>query len=123
MLKKRRIAMYRSWYPVPCQPFPYRQTYPPVNTQTLHASLAAFQQLSSDAAILLKKLGEEDFAIKLMTAAQMGSKKQVDDLIKSAGVSSSVTASYTPTAISLTLKTNAQGTQCCTLAMYLKWGR
>lgn len=97
--------------------------YPAVDPTTFSHSVLAFQKITTEAGIVLKKLGEPAFALKLMSAAQEGNHKEVDRLMKSTGVRTPVTASFTPTGILVTIHGDAQGSQCCTMTMFLKWGR
>lgn len=75
--------------------------------------------------ILLDRLDDKDFDIKLMTAAQQGNKTEVDRLMKTIGLKVPVEVKYTPSGVTFDLKTDPdQGTfmSCCTLTVNLKWG-
>ncbi len=111
------------FYPSPPLYLYRRPQFPVVDPTTFTHSVTAFQKISTEADIVLKKFGEPGFAVKLMSAAQAGNKQEVDRLMKSIGVSTPITTTYTPTGILLTIHGNAQGAQCCTLTMFLKWGR
>ncbi|WP_442598404.1 hypothetical protein [Neobacillus sp. D3-1R] len=97
--------------------------YPPVDISILSHSVTAFQKIANESIRILKKLAEPEFARRLMTAAQMGNQREVDRLVKSIGSSTPITTTYTPSGLLLTIHAEAQGTQCCTLTMFLKWGR
>ncbi|KIL51806.1 hypothetical protein [Jeotgalibacillus soli] len=112
------------YYQNPYYQFPInRQQYPPVDVTTFEHSVKAFQVTVVEAGTLLKKFAEPQFAHRIMSAAQTGNHKEVDSLIKSIGISTPVTAKYTPDGIFLTIHAEAQGSQCCTLTMYLRWGK
>lgn len=110
------------FYPTFQIPYPYRQ-YPEVDDTTFHQSIEKFQKIAKDASVILNKLSNHEFAHQLMVAAQRGNQQEVNRLMNSIGISSPITTKYTPTGLELTIKDNAQGSQCCTLSMYLKWGR
>lgn len=96
--------------------------YPPVDISIFEHSVTSFQKIINEASIILKKFADPQFAFRLMTLAQAGKQLEVDRLIKSIGTSTPVTTQYTPTGILLTIHAQAQGSQCCTLTMYLRWG-
>jgi len=107
-------------------PYPYyywSRQYPAVDTAPFLKSVTAFQKISNEAGTILEKLSEQQFAYHLMSAAQVGNQKEVDRLIKSIGISTPVTTKYTPDGVFLTIHADdADGSQCCTLTMYLRWG-
>ncbi|HYK74250.1 MAG TPA: hypothetical protein VEV44_14235 [Pseudoneobacillus sp.] len=111
-----------SHYPYPPYGMYRHPQYPPVDISILSHSVIAFQKIANESSKILKKLAEPPFARRLMVAAQMGNKQEVDRLIKSIGSSTPVTTTFTPTGVLLTIHAEAQGTQCCTLTMFLKWG-
>jgi len=108
------------YYPYPH--YHWNRQYPSVDTATFLQSVTAFQKISGEAGTILKKLSEQQFAYQLMAAAQAGNQKEVDRLIKSIGTSTPVTTKYTPDGVLLTIHADADGSQCCTLTMYLRWG-
>lgn len=71
---------------------------------------------------VIEKIAEPKFSQTLMTAAQAGNHIQVDNLIKSIGISTSVTAKYNPDGLLLIMPAQSQGEGCCTLTMFLRWG-
>ncbi len=75
--------------------------------------------------ILLNRLGDEDFDVKLMAAAQQGNKVEVDKLMKTIGLRVPVETKYTPTGVTFELKTQPDPSSqmsCCTLTVHLRWG-
>jgi hypothetical protein len=110
------------YYQNPYSQFPINRQYPSVDISTFEHSATAFQKTVIEASTILRKFAEPQFAKKLMSAAQTGNQQEVDRLIKSIGVSTPVTTKYTPSGVLLTIHAQAQGSQCCTLTMYLKWG-
>ncbi|MCR8867297.1 hypothetical protein NQ109_30775 [Priestia megaterium] len=107
--------------------YPYRQPpppqYPPIDTAIFGHSVSSLQKLALESSTLLKMFADPSFSHSLMTAAQAGNKMKVDSLIKSIGISTPVTVEYNPDGILLTMhaQAQAQGSQCCTLTMFLKW--
>ncbi|MED4295979.1 hypothetical protein P4678_15120 [Priestia megaterium] len=101
---------------------PHQQQYPPVDTAIFGHSVSAFQKLALESSTLIKMFADPSFSHSLMKAAQAGNQMKVDSLIKSIGVSTPVTAKYNPDGILLTMHAQAQGSECCTLSMFLKWG-
>ncbi|PLR90805.1 hypothetical protein CVD19_22505 [Bacillus sp. T33-2] len=119
MGKKRSAIMY---YQNPYPQFPVYRQYPSVDVSTFEHSVTAFQHTVIQASTILRKFADPQFASRLMTAAQMGNQQEVDRIIKSIGINTPVTSKYTPTGVLLTIHAQAQGSQCCTLTMYLRWG-
>ncbi|PLT32109.1 hypothetical protein [Bacillus sp. V5-8f] len=111
------------YYQKPYSHLPIYRQYPPVDTSTFEQSVAAFQKTVVEAGSILKKFAEPQFANRLMSAAQQGNQQEVDRLIKSIGTSTPVTTQYTPSGVLLTIHAQALGSQCCTLTMFLKWGK
>lgn len=75
--------------------------------------------------ILLDRLGDEDFDVKLMSFAQQGNKTEVDKLIKTIGLKVPVETKYTPTGITFELSAHpdlSSPISCCTLTVHMKWG-
>ncbi|MRH43570.1 hypothetical protein GH741_12855 [Aquibacillus halophilus] len=96
--------------------------YPPVDIDIFQQSVTAFQKIANESIIILEKFNDHEFTYKLLKAAQHGNQSEVDRLIKSIGTTAPITTEYNPTGILLTIHADAQGAQCCTLTMYLKWG-
>jgi hypothetical protein len=113
------------YYPNTMYPYQYPnqpRQYMDVDVTIFEKSVTAFQKMAIESSVILKKFADRRFAKSLMTAAQVGNQKEVDRLIKSVGTSKPVTAKFTPSGIQLTIDSESEGTQCCTLKMYLKWG-
>jgi uncharacterized protein with von Willebrand factor type A (vWA) domain len=110
------------YYQNPYSHFPVNRQYSPVDTSTFERSVTAFQKTVVEASTILRKFAEPQFANRLMSAAQTGNQHEVDRLIKSIGTNTPVTTQYTPSGVFLTIHAQAQGSQCCTLTMFLKWG-
>lgn len=99
-----------------------RVQYPEVDAQFFHQSAGAFKKLMKEATIILNKLSEsEDFAYKIMNAAQQNDSKKVEELIKSTGVSGDVETSFNPDGINLIMASKVEGTDCCKLEMAIRW--
>jgi len=99
-----------------------QRQYIPVDTAIFGHSVSAFQKLALESSTLLKMFADPGFSHTLMKAAQAGNQMKVDSLIKSIGISAPVTVKYNPDGILLTMHAQAQGSECCTLTMFLKWG-
>lgn len=110
------------YYHNPYSQYPTYRQYPPIDTSTFEHSITAFQKTVVEASTILRKLADRPFAHRLMLAAQKGNQQEVDGLIKSIGISTPVKTKYTPDGVLLTIHALAQGSQCCTLTMFLKWG-
>ncbi|WP_147536059.1 hypothetical protein [Bacillus marasmi] len=117
------IPGYYGYYP----PYPhYLRTYPPVDTKTFSSSVKNFRILMGQGSRLLDKLAEASFETKMMTAAQQGKQAEVDQLIKSIGLSVPVNTEYTPTGIKFILSTPVPPggfNSCCSLTVFMKWGQ
>ncbi|RSK28414.1 hypothetical protein EJF36_16925 [Bacillus sp. HMF5848] len=97
-------------------------SYPEVNPDLFNQSAIAMQKLMKEASLVLKKIADsKQFAMKLMSAAQESNLAQVDELIKSTGISSKVDTSYTPDGIKLKLSSKAGDTDCCHLTISMRW--
>ncbi|MCM2534018.1 hypothetical protein NDK43_18680 [Neobacillus pocheonensis] len=104
---------------------PSPRTYPPVDVKIFTHSVKSFRFLMEQGSILLEHLGDEMFAKKIMSAAQLGKKAEVDHLIKSIGLKVNVITRFTPSGVIFELSTNPnQNTpvSCCTLTVAMKWG-
>jgi hypothetical protein len=132
-----RAMMYYYHYPYPTNPQtpvypnyypnyhqPYRQ-YPQVDVETFTKSIKTYRLLMDQGSILLDRLGDAGFDVKLMSAAQQGDQAEVDRLIKSIGLKVPVKTTYTPTGVTFELKHQTDTSSpinCCTLTVNLKWG-
>lgn len=112
---------YPSYYQYPHFQWNRPYQYPPVDITIFSQSVVAFQKIAKDSAKILDKFSEPQFAYQIMSAAQAGNHQEVDRLIKSIGVPSTVITKYTPDGVLLTIHANAHDSQCCTLTMYLRW--
>jgi hypothetical protein len=75
--------------------------------------------------ILLDRLGDLNFARKMMIAAQQGKKAEVDQLINTIGLKVPVETKFTPTGVYFELTTQPNPkypASCCTLKVFMKWG-
>ncbi|SEG56929.1 hypothetical protein [Paenibacillus sp. UNC499MF] len=109
--------------PLPFPRFPENAGYPSADPKQLISSAASFRKLLADGNIVLARLSDEPFALRLMTAAQAGRKQEVDRLMKGIAVSSALAARYTPSGLIVTVTPGAQELACCALTMSLKWGQ
>lgn len=132
----RSNMMYYYDYPYPLYPqqhpypgyhyyYPIARQYPPVDVNVFTKSIKAYRLLMAQGSILLDRLGDSDFDVKLMSAAQQGNKTEVDRLMKTIGLKVPVETKYTPTGVTFDLKTQPEpssNVSCCTLTVQLKWG-
>jgi len=116
--------------PIPYQSFSFTQmiprTYPPVNINILKSSIQSFPLLMEQGSILLKRLSNDQFAMRIMRAAQEGKQADVDQLLRSIGLKVPVRTRYTPTGVNFELYVPAKpGTtvSCCSLTISAQWGR
>lgn len=128
--------MYYYHYPYPLhqqQPpypgyyyyYPITRQYPQVDVNVFTKSIKAYRLLMDQGSVLLDRLGDGDFDVKLMTAAQQGNQNEVDRLIKTIGLKVPVKTKYTPTGVTFDLTTHpdpSSAMSCCTLTILLKWG-
>ena len=109
---------YTYYHPIPRQ-------YPQVDVNVFTKSIKTYRLLMDQGSILLDRLGDSDFDVKLMSAAQKGNNSEVDRLIKSIGLKVPVTTKYTPTGVTFELKAHTDPhvpMNCCTLKVQLQWG-
>ncbi|WHY01529.1 hypothetical protein [Neobacillus sp. DY30] len=128
--------MYYYHYPYPLYPqqpaypgyhyhYPITRQYPPVDVNVFTKSIKSYRLLLSQGSILLNRLDDKDFDVKLMTAAQQGNQAEVDRLMKTIGLKVPVKTTFTPTGVNFELKTQPDPSSqmtCCTLTVNLKWG-
>jgi hypothetical protein len=128
--------MYYYHYPYPLHPqqppypgyhyyYPITRQYPQVDVNVFTKSIKSYRLLMDQGSILLDRLGDGDFDVKLMAAAQQGNQTEVDRLMKTIGLKVPVKTKYTPTGVTFELTTQpVQGSymSCCTLTVHLKWG-
>jgi hypothetical protein len=109
---------YFRYHPIPRQ-------YPPVDVKIFEKSVKSIRLLMDQGSILLDRLGDEDFDLKIMGAAQQGKKAEVENLIKTIGLKVPVTTKYTPTGITFELTSPVDPNNpisCCRLTVNMKWG-
>ncbi|WP_123041802.1 hypothetical protein [Cohnella candidum] len=111
------------YQPYPYYLYPIDRPYPTVDISMFQQSVTAYQQTLREAGTILNKLAEPQFARLLMSAAQAGNRKEVDRIIRTIGTRTPIETQYTPTGLSLTLHAQPADLSCCTLTMYLRWGR
>ncbi|MFS0779437.1 hypothetical protein ABC255_26005 [Neobacillus sp. 3P2-tot-E-2] len=125
--------MYYYHYPYPPHPaypgyhyhYPITRQYPPVDVNVFTKSIKSYRLLIGQGSILLNRLDDKDFDVKLMAAAQLGNKAEVDRLMKTIGLKVPVETKYTPTGVTFELTTQPDPSSqmsCCTLSIHLKWG-
>lgn len=110
---------YQVYYQFrPC-PSHYRQ-FPPVDTTTFQQSLQTYQTLLEDGRIIIDHfVSSEEKMVELMDAAQRSNDEEVDRIIRETGIQTIAETSYTPTGVTFTLRAEP----CCSLTMYMRWGR
>ncbi|WP_034626640.1 hypothetical protein [Halalkalibacter okhensis] len=97
--------------------------FPPVDTSMFNQALLAYQTLLTHGSIIINSLVSSEEKMKqLMDAAQASDDADVDRIIRETGVPTIVETSYNPTGVTFTLRSDAGGTPCCTLTMYIRWG-
>ncbi|MBM7540323.1 hypothetical protein [Amphibacillus cookii] len=99
----------------------YRE-YPAVDTSMFQQSISTLKAISNEPIMILDKLSDQTFSHQLITAAQADKSDDVNRLLQSIGTTSDVTASYNPTGISITIRSD-QSVSCCHFIIYLRWGR
>ncbi|MBV7508363.1 hypothetical protein KW850_24400 [Bacillus sp. sid0103] len=121
---------YPIYTPLPAYPpqfvlQSYPRSYPPVDVKIFEDSVKSFRFLMDQGRILLDRLGNIEFAKKVMSSAQQGKKADVDQLIKTIGLKVPVVTNFTPSGVNFELisQTNPQHPEgCCTLKVAMKWG-
>ena len=104
---------------------PTIRAYPPVDINIFEKSVKTFRQLMSQGSRLLDRLGDAQFARRVMSAAQQGKQTEVNQLIHSIGLSVPVVTKFTPSGVIFTLATHPpqlEAIDCCTLTIAMKWG-
>ncbi|WP_262176832.1 hypothetical protein [Saccharococcus sp. Marseille-Q5394] len=99
-----------------------RSPFPPVNTRKLNESAKRFKQVMNEANLFIGTLtASDDFARRLMDAAQRSDQKEVERLVRSTGVTIKYNLSYTPSGIRIDFSNSDAQNSCCTLRMALGW--
>lgn len=99
-----------------------RSPFPPVDTRKFNASANRFKQVMNQANLFIGRLtSSDDFARRLMDAAQRSDKNEVERLVRSTGVTIKYTLNYTPSGIRIDFSNSDTENSCCTLRMALSW--
>jgi hypothetical protein len=112
-------------YPPHMMYHPVPRSYPPVDIKIFEESVKTFRLLMAQGSILLDRLGDHNFARKMMSAAQQGKKAEVDQLIRSIGLKVPVDTKFTPSGVNFEFIAQPdpnKPTSCCTLSVHMKWG-
>ncbi|WP_203362102.1 hypothetical protein [Bacillus sp. REN10] len=100
----------------------HERVYPQVNVTLFKQSAQSMKNLLRETTLLVNKLSDSPgFAYQVMNAAQQANQKEVERLIKSAGVTSKATISFNPDSIHLELSSKTGSTNCCHLTVALRW--
>ncbi len=115
--QNRYFYPYYLHYPVSQQ-----RVYPQVDVALFKQSAESMKKLLKETSLLVNKLSSSpSFAYQVMTAAQQSNQKEVERLIKSAGVTSKAEISFNPDNIHLELSSKTGATNCCHLTVALRW--
>lgn len=99
-----------------------RDPFPPVDTRKFNASAKRYKQVLNEANLFIGTLtASDDFARKLMDAAQRSDQKEVERLVRSTGVTIKYNLSYTPSGIRIDFSNSDAENGCCMLRMALSW--
>ncbi|MGG0668724.1 hypothetical protein [Sporosarcina koreensis] len=102
--------------PTPGSPFPQ------VDTRKFNESANRFKQVMNQANLFIGTLtSSNEFARKLMDAAQRSDKTEVERLVRSTGVTTKYNLDYTPSGIRIDFSNSDAENSCCTLRMALSW--
>ncbi len=100
----------------------YPSPYPEVNPQQLKMSAKALKPLMQDANKILESFtSSNDFAYKVMDAAQKSETDKIKSYIKELGISRDVEVKYNPDSIKLKLVNKTNQIDCCKLSISLHW--
>lgn len=101
-------------------PYEFRQ-YPPIDPTLFSQSATSAQLLMKDASVILAKFAQsKSFATMIMSLAQQGKTKQVQQMVQSLGIRSKVDIYFNPDGIRLTLSPSSPS-GCCQLVIGLRW--
>jgi hypothetical protein len=101
---------------------PYNRNYPPVNTSIFMSSAQKTLTLMSDAQTLLDHIGNSnDFAYKLMNAAQQSNMDEVNKLIGSTGVKVKPIVNINPDGLRLVFDEKLGELDCCHVIVIVRW--
>ncbi|MFK2824789.1 hypothetical protein QYG89_03725 [Bacillus sp. B190/17] len=98
--------------------------YPTVNTVFFKQSAQSMKRLLNETTLLLNKITtDNDFAFRLMAAAQSSNRQEVERLIRSSGMLTKAAISFNPDFFRLELQTDSGNLQCCKLAVSIRWNQ
>ncbi|WP_338753724.1 hypothetical protein [Bacillus sp. FJAT-52991] len=100
----------------------HQRVYPQIDVTLFKQSAQSMKNLLKETNLLLNKLSDSpSFAYQVMNAAQQAKQKEVERLIKSAGITSKTDISFNPDSIHVELRSKAGGNNCCHLTIALRW--
>ncbi|OZI12263.1 hypothetical protein CEW92_07230 [Bacillaceae bacterium SAS-127] len=100
----------------------HQRVYPQVDVTLFKQSAESMKKLLKETTLLVNKLSSSpSFAYQVMNAAQQSNQKEIERLIKSAGVTSKAEISFNPDNIHLELSSKTGSTNCCHLTVALRW--
>ena len=99
-----------------------RSPFPQVDTRKFNESAKRFKLLMIQANLFIDTLtASDDFAHRLMDAAQRSDKTEVERLVRTTGVTIKLNIEYTPSGIRIDFSNSDAASGCCTLRMPLSW--
>jgi hypothetical protein len=99
-----------------------RSPFPQVDTRTFTESAKRFKLLMNQANLFIDLINaSDDFAHRVMNAAQRSDKTEVERLIRTTGVTIKFNIEYTPSGIRIDFSNSDAESGCCTLRMPLNW--
>ncbi|GLB59663.1 hypothetical protein [Cytobacillus sp. NCCP-133] len=112
-------ANYQAYY----HPVYFQRTFPGVDPGMFMISAKKMEVLMRDAGTLLVNMAEsKKFSYELMSAAQQSKKSEVEEMLKSTGISQIPSVSYTPDGMTLHFESEKEEqVKCCDLTLKLRW--
>ncbi|MDQ0351184.1 hypothetical protein J2R98_000987 [Alkalibacillus filiformis] len=99
-----------------------RQEFPEVDPLKFMESAEAFSHLMADGSLMLDQLSQSDeLAFEVMEAAQVNDLERVQQLLQGTGVEHDLDVEFTPSGITIKMRTSANAGDCCVLTMLLRW--
>ncbi|GEN83808.1 hypothetical protein SLU01_21200 [Sporosarcina luteola] len=99
-----------------------KNSYPAVNTNHFRNSAKQSMDLMKQANLLVTKITESDtFRNELMMTAQASNQKKVDEMITTAGITTSFETKFTPDGIGIHFQNKTEEGVCCELILILHW--
>ncbi|MCG7346017.1 hypothetical protein MHZ92_18040 [Sporosarcina sp. ACRSL] len=96
--------------------------FPPVNIRKFDVSAHRFKEVMDQANRFIGALiASDDFARRLMDAAQQSNQREVERLVRSTGVTIKYQINYTPDGLRIDFTNRDAEHSCCTLRMALNW--